>query len=201
MPHSWVTRSDMGEVTGTRATREDPAPRSGAGYGGVGGRRRQSPLISASLPPRSTAFSKSDEFRPKLKHRGEDGGSKAERPRGAISPRRHGGAEDGSNLETGDSWLRRDMFRKRHQSGPRNPRKTRKAEPAHIHSPIVGRVRGKQPRLNQESLPSLRHPHVVAAIELVGREEAQNAHRKRLNRKAGKFGKTSAAFRHYARYL
>ena len=198
MPHSWVTRSDMGAGTGTRATREDPAPRSGAGNGGVCGRRRQSPPISASLPPRSTAFSKTSEFRPKLEHRDKDGGSKAERPRGAISPRRHGGTEDGSTLETGDSWLGRDTVRKRHQSGPRNPRKTRKTEPAHIHDPIVSRVRGKQPQLNQESLPSLRHPHVVAAIELVGREEPQNAQRERLNRKAGKFGKTSAAF-HYPR--
>ena len=74
-------------------------------------------------------------------------------------------------------------------------------ETAASRGPIVSRVRGKQPQLNQESLPSLRHPHVVAAIELVGRDEDPNAHRKRLNRKAGKFGKTSAAFRHYARYL
>ena len=137
MPHSWVSRSDMGARPATRAARIAPAPRGGSGDGGDGGRRRQSAPISASLPPRSTAFSKPREFRSETEARAPHGAGETERNHGAVSPWKHGGTGDASKLDVRDSWPRRD---------PRlNP------TPSDLPSAVTlpGIVRGSQPRLHQ----------------------------------------------------
>ena len=154
MPHSWVSRSDMGTRPATRAARIAPAPRGGSGDGGDGGRRRQSAPISASLPPRSTAFSKPREFRSETEARAPHGAGETERNHGAVSPWKHGGTGDASKLDVRDSWPRRD---------PRlNP------TPSDLPSVVTlpGIVRGWQPRLQQAvAFPSvIMSPSVVALM-------------------------------------
>ena len=103
---------------------------------------------------------------------------------------------DGSKLEVRDSRFRRDTVRNVIRWDHGRLEKRGRLETAASRGPIVNMARGKQPRLH----PSPRQLRVVAAIELVGREKPQNAQRQRFDRKVEKFGKASAAFRHYPRY-